>query len=77
MNFIETINAISEEMQDCSYLCFPTIVDEPKGKRQDADTDFFDHVFVDQSCGIAGDDWHGTVYFPIPNGKYIAVEFSS
>jgi hypothetical protein len=76
-SFLEYLMAIGEYMaNDCKFMGFPKIVDAPKGTRQASDSLIWDYEYVDQSCGISGDDYHGTMYFPLPNGKYLSVEFS-
>lgn len=75
-NFLEYIVAIGEYLsKDCKFMEFPEIVNTPKGTRQTSDSLLWDHEYVDQSCGISGDDYHGTMYFPLPDGKYLSVGF--
>lgn len=51
--------------------------EQARGQRQEDECQpEFDHCFVDQdSGGYTGDDFHGTVYFHIGDGQYLAVEF--
>ena len=46
-----------------------------RGERQD-ECHPFDHCLVDQGGGgIAGDDFHGTVYFHIGDSEYLSAEY--
>lgn len=53
------------------------IAKRPGGQRQtDECRPTFDHCFVHQdSGGVTGDDFHGTVYFHIGGKEYLAVDF--
>jgi hypothetical protein len=70
---LEFLMALFEEMDpDARSWGFEAIVDEPKGDREDRDGNFFDHVYIDQTCGPCEDDFQGTVYIPVTAGKYLA-----
>jgi len=72
--FDAVLSVINHYMADCcSSWGIQTIVDSPEGDRQDSDCEAFDHEFVDQRCGICGDDYVGDMYFPITGGRYIKV----
>lgn len=62
--------------EDCIAVYFPKIVDKPKGVRQSSDLELFDHEYVDQHSGIGEDDYYGTMYFPLPSGKYLSVDYN-
>lgn len=47
-----------------------------KGEKQESDCELFDHEFVDQHAYFE-DDFHGTIYLPMPNGEYLAIYYSS
>lgn len=51
------------------------IVDEPAGAPQDNGFALGD-VYVDQSCGMSGDDFSGTVALPLPDGRYFQFAFN-
>lgn len=50
------------------------IVVQPAGHPQDNGFSLGD-VYVDQSCGICGDDFYGTVALPLPDGRYLQFSF--
>lgn len=54
----------------------PSDSHEPKGKAQECDTGHVKTEWVDQRCGIAGDDWTGTVTWKI-GGFYLIAHFAS
>jgi hypothetical protein len=35
----------------------------------------FTKAYVSQSCGYSGDDYSGTIWIPLPNGKYLEYLF--
>jgi len=49
---------------------------EVRGQRQPCDCEWFDHEYVDQQAMYEDDFW-GTVYLPLPNGEYMAMEFTT
>ena len=51
------------------------IVSQPAGHAQDNGFALGD-VYVDQSCGICGDDFSGTVALPLPDGRYFQFSFN-
>lgn len=67
---------IKEAKEDCCEIYFPEIVDTPTGTKQTSNIEMFDHEYVDQKCGCCGDDYYGSIYYPLPCGKYIRVRFS-
>ncbi len=36
---------------------------------------WFKKAYVSQSCGYTGDDYSGTIWIPLPNGKYLKYWF--
>lgn len=67
------------EFFDGEFFHVKSVVDasQARGQRQEDECrPAFDHCFVDQdSGGITGDDYHGTVYFHIGAAEYLAVEY--
>lgn len=49
---------------------------EVEGDRQSCDCGAFDHEYVNQ-YQFFEDDYAGTVYLPLPNGEYMALEYRS
>lgn len=41
-----------------------------RGQKQECESEFFDHAFVDQQAYFE-DDYFGTVYLPLPNNANI------
>ena len=57
-------------MKDSENYYGYIVVDNPVGKLQDyPENDYL--LYVDQSCGISGDDFHGTVCMSLPCEKYL------
>ncbi len=74
-NLIKYFDAIIENAKDNGMeIFFPEIVDTPCGTRQDSEINLFDHEYVDQKTGHSGDDFYGSIYYPIEN-KYLKIEF--
>jgi hypothetical protein len=57
----------------CSSLAVPERAEKQIGK----DSEPFDHIFVDQDYGggATDDDYHGCVYFPVEDGRYIVADY--
>lgn len=36
---------------------------------------WFKKAYINQSCGYSGDDYSGTIWIPLPNGKYLQFMF--
>ena len=67
-------NSISEEV-DGFYWKIVGFVDQPKGNKQKADNDLFEYEFVDQhGCE---DCYYGNIYYPLPDGRYLKIEYYS
>jgi hypothetical protein len=58
--------------EDGATLYFPTIVDVPKGKKQNSDISIFDHEYVNQEEDFCGNIF-GDMYYPLEDGKYLKV----
>jgi len=62
---------------DCGdYLWNFRITDSPCCKHKQKELARFKHVYLWQSCGIAGDDWAGEMSIPIRHGKYLTYNFA-
>jgi hypothetical protein len=65
---------IQNEIVESDYTYDYEIVDTPSGVFQDLSNDYDDEevikVWVNQSVGYCGDDFHGTFDVELPNGKY-------
>lgn len=68
---------IKDSISDSGYTHTYQIVDIPSGKAQD-DGFVLGAVFVDQTgCGgISGDDYPGTMFMPLGQGKYFQFDYS-
>lgn len=60
----------SEIYESWNYKNF-RIVDEPVGEEQGDGR----NVWVDQYSGYFGDDYHGTVCFKLPDGRFLAWDY--
>lgn len=62
--------------EDCYDIDFPVIVDKPKGIQQPIENNsYFDHEYIDQHIGSCADDYYGTTYLPLPDGRYLQVGY--
>ena len=55
------------------------ITDKPIGEWQDESSDYWDTLkgmYVNQSCGYAGDDYHGTLEIKLPQNEFLRASFS-
>jgi hypothetical protein len=70
----ELFEQIQNEIDESENTVDYKIVDEPCGVFQDLSNDYDDEevikVWVNQSVGYCGDDFHGTFDVELPNGKY-------
>lgn len=76
MDFETAVNAIKNFFEG-DYFCIGNVVESAlvKGEEQ-GPFECFDQVTVDQGGGgITGDDFHGTAYFHIGNGRWASVEY--
>lgn len=69
------IEYISENSK-CLGISKIVTADQVKGSRQECECENFDHEFVDQ-WNYWEDDYYGTVYLPLPNGEYMALDYTS
>lgn len=76
LSFLEVFDAIKSLMiQDVSYWRIVEVVEKPVGKKQGCDSDLFDHEYVYQRANY-DDDYYGSIYLPIGDGRYIQVEYN-
>lgn len=80
MDIIEAINGIKKYF-DGQFFSINDIassleIDADKTQKN-TDCSPFDHCYISQDAGggIAGDDFHGTVYFHVGNNQYLVVEY--
>lgn len=66
---------IVEYMEDCSNTAEYLIVNKIYGDYQDEEEYSFGGAWVSQSCGIAGDDWSGTIFIKIAENEYFRFSF--
>ena len=71
----EVFAQVEAEIESAESTYDYEIVAEPSGYPQDNDFALGD-VYIDQSCGISGDDFSGTVALPLPDGRYFQFAFS-
>lgn len=69
------IKDIYECVEECDGGYDFKIVDNPCGDFQEEGWDFIKHIYVDQSCGVCGDDYYGEVYIPLPENKYLQFSY--
>jgi len=72
----EVFAQVKSEIESAENTYDYEIVDEPAGCPQDNGFALGD-VYVDQSCGMSGDDFSGTVALPLPDGRYFQFGFNS
>jgi hypothetical protein len=70
----ELIETLEEE--DCYFS--PEIVDKPKGEKQELYGDLIKEEWVNQTTngGYTGDDFAGTIYFKLSEGRYLELQYS-
>ncbi|GEM_PF-1457757 len=71
----EVFAQVEEEIEAAENTYDYEIVDEPAGAPQDNGFALGD-VYVDQECGMSGDDFSGTVALPQPDGRYFQFAFN-
>lgn len=69
------IKDIYECIEECEGGFDFEIVEKPKGDSQEEYYRFIKHIWVDQSCGVCGDDYYGEVYIPLPDNKYLQFSY--
>jgi len=77
---IKLLQEIAAAFVDCGYVGFPEFIEKDKVcldgyDKQPSDLPSCEHEYVEQSCGIAGDDYSGHVIYPF-RGMFIKVAFS-
>ena len=76
---IDIINKIKKYLDDC-YLEYPKIessIDLSKFQQQKCDMEEFEYEFINQdSGGITGDLFGGTLAFPIDKDRYLFIGYS-
>lgn len=78
--YVKRIKKLFKEFdQDDNYLSTYTIqwvVDQPSfwAKKQRCDY-WFEFEYVDQRTGYECDDYYGTMYYPLPDWKFISVSY--
>lgn len=77
----DILNRIKEYLhEDASHLEYPRIlnsIDESKFKKQECGMPEFEYEYLYQvpGGGISGDSYCGTIVFPLPNNKYMYIEY--
>jgi len=70
----EAFEDIENELEESEHWINLRIVDEPEGDLQKSESCF--KVFIDQnSGGVSGDSYAGTVCIELPNGKYLIWDY--
>jgi hypothetical protein len=72
---LEVFAQVEDEIVSAENTYDYEIVNEPAGHPQDNGFALGD-VYVDQSCGMSGDDFSGTVALPLPDGRYFQFSFN-
>nr|DAI56156.1 MAG TPA: hypothetical protein [Caudoviricetes sp.] len=68
---IAQIDELYEEFFEDLFVTDMAIVDEPTGEHQG------EGQYCNQSSvGWSGDSFEGTYYFPVEDGRYLAIEYS-
>lgn len=64
------------EFEDCYFN--PQIVDNKVGQHQEVDGELIKEEWVNQTTngGFTGDDFAGSIYFKLKNGKYLEFGYS-
>lgn len=68
---------VADAKEQGIQIFFPKIVYVPKGSRQDSEINIFDHEYVNQQKGYSCDNYYGEIYYPLEDGKYLEVGFST
>lgn len=71
----EVFTQVEAEIESAENTYDYEIIAEPAGHPQDNGFALGD-VYVDQSCGMSGDDFSGTVALPLPDGRYFQFGFN-
>ena len=81
MEAVDFLKDVIEENADAGGTWMPVeIVDAneipEKAQREDLVNCSYDHKFVEQHTGSCGDDYYGSLWYPLGGGKYLRVEFT-
>jgi hypothetical protein len=76
LDLIKVALAYVGDESHCHGITRIVAADQVSGERQDCDCEHFDHEFVDQRSHYE-DNYYGTVYLPLPNGEYMALDYSA
>lgn len=68
------VRKLREYMSETAYWNLK-IVDTPGADKPQDEPYWFKQAYVSQSCGYSGDDYSGTIWIPLPNGKYLEYLF--
>jgi len=68
------VRKLREYMSETTYWNLKIVDTHGAVKPQD-EPFWFKQAYVSQSCGYTGDDYSGTVWIPLPNGKYLEYLF--
>lgn len=75
---IDRLQIVLETLRrDFQHVSIVGFTDEPKGDKQESDVPGFNYEWVDQTCGICGDDFQGNVYFEMESGLFVDVCFAA
>lgn len=68
------VRKLIEYMGETDYWNLKIVDTHGAVKSQD-EPFWFKQAYVSQSCGYSGDDYSGTIWIPLPNGKYLEYSF--
>jgi hypothetical protein len=68
------VRKLREYMDETTYWGLK-IVDDHGNVKSQKEEYWFKKAYVSQSCGYTGDDYSGTIWIPLPNGKYLQFMF--
>ena len=68
------VRKLREYMSDTAYWNLKIVDTHGAVKPQD-EPYWFKQAYVFQYCGYSGDDYSGTIWIPLPNGKYLEFSF--
>ena len=68
------VRKLREYMSDMDYWNLKIVDTHGAVKPQD-EPYWFRQAYVYQYCGYTGDDYCGTIWIPLPNGKYLQFPF--
>lgn len=75
----EVAEAVKDFRSDQTFTEFVGIVGsaEVQGDRQESEYETFDHEYINQTTngGYTGDEFAGTIYFPLSDTQYLAMSY--